>query len=221
MLPLPAFDAVRHGALVGRRTSHRIDKAFVIARETAQASVRAYQSHQSSDMVSRYSTRIALMVGTLRARLSRRGRPPSEAERMSWIRAGTEVMGSVTAADGNAVLVEGLLNGDILGAGVVYVAALGRVRGFIEAKEVVVAGEIHGDVKVQSRCEVHATGLVVGSVNASTCLFLEGARVIGALKIGQVDDYAPAPVPSTAPALVARGNEKPKAGRAYRLELDP
>ena len=140
---------------------------------------------------------------------------------MSWIRAGTEVMGSVTAADGNAVLVEGLLNGDILGAGVVYVAALGRVRGFIEAKEVVVAGEIHGDVKVQSRCEVHATGLVVGSVNASTCLFLEGARVIGALKIGQVDDYAPAPVPSTAPALVARGNEKPKAGRAYRLELDP
>ena len=136
---------------------------------------------------------------------------------MSWIRAGTEVLGSVTAADGNAVLVEGLLNGDILGAGVVYVAPLGRVRGFIEAKEVVVAGEIHGDVKAQSRCEVHATGLVVGSVNASTCLFLEGARVIGALKIGQVDDLAPAPAPSAAPAIVARG----KAGRAYRLELDP
>ena len=140
---------------------------------------------------------------------------------MSWIRAGTEVLGSVTAAAGNAVLVEGLLNGDILGAGTVYVAAAGRVRGFIEAKEVVVAGEIHGDVKAQTRCEVHATGLVVGSVNASTCLFLEGARVIGALRIGQVDDHAPALAPSVAPALVAPGVAKPQAGRAYRLELDP
>ncbi len=140
---------------------------------------------------------------------------------MSWIRAGTEVLGSVTAVAGSAVLVEGVLNGDILGAGVVYVAATGRVRGFIEAKEVVVAGEIHGDVKAQSRCEVHATGLVVGSVNASTCLFLEGARVIGALRIGQVDDHVPALAPSAAAALVAPGVAKPQAGRAYRLELDP
>ena len=140
---------------------------------------------------------------------------------MSWIRAGTEVSGSVTAAAGNAVLVEGLLNGDILGGGVVYVATSGRVRGFIEAKEVVVAGEIHGDVKAQSRCEVHATGLVVGSVNASTCLFLERARVIGAMRIGQVDDHAPALAPSAGPVLVASGVAKSQAGRAYRLELDP
>jgi len=161
------------------------------------------------------------MIGTLRARLSRRGRPPSEAERMSWIRAGTEVLGSVTAMAGNAVLVEGVLNGDIVGAGTVYVAASGRVRGFIESKEVVVAGEIHGDVKAQGRCEVHATGLVVGSVNARTCLFLEGARVIGALRIGQVDDHAPALAPSAAPALDAPRVAKPQAGRAYRLELDP
>ena len=140
---------------------------------------------------------------------------------MSWIRAGTEILGSVTAVAGNAVLVEGVLNGDILGAGIVYVAASGRVRGFIEAEEVVVAGEIHGDVKAKSRCEVHATGLVVGSVNATTCLFLEGARVIGALRVGQADDHAPALGPSATPLLVASAVAKSRAGRAYRLELDP
>lgn len=161
---------------------------------------------------------------SLRARLLSWRRTAADTEQMSWIREGTEVHGSVTAVAGSAVLVEGVLHGDVLGGGIVYVAAAGRVRGSIQAEEVVVAGEIHGDIQAKSRCEVHSTGLVIGSVHASACLFLEGARVAGVFRIGQVEERLvpvvqafPSPVNNTG----ARATAAPSPAKAYRMALEP
>ena len=113
------------------------------------------------------------------------------------IKSGTEVSGTLNAC-GSAVLVEGTQRGDIENARVVYVGAEGRVFGVISADEVIVAGTVDGEIVARTRCEVHATGLVTGSISAIACLWLEGARVSGQVRVGQV---APFGVPAPAPAV--------------------
>ena len=119
---------------------------------------------------------------------------------------------------GSAVLVEGTLLGDILNAGTVYVAETGRVRGMIQAEEVVVAGEIHGDVHARARCEVHPTGLIVGSVRSNACLFREGARVAGVFRVGQVEALLPAASAPTT-GCPRRGRRQQSARRPARTGL--
>lgn len=126
----------------------------------------------------------------LREMFSGRRTAISDAQRLSRIRSGTEVEGAVTADAASAVLVEGLLVGDIFGDSIVYVAAGGAIRGAIEAREVIVAGEVHGNITAKQRCEVHATGQVLGDVSTSACLVVEGARVAGRVQIGELDARA-------------------------------
>jgi cytoskeletal protein CcmA (bactofilin family) len=123
----------------------------------------------------------------LRDMFSGRRASISDAQRLSRIRSGTEVQGAVTADSASAVLVEGVLVGDILGDSTVYIAAGGAVRGAIEAREVIVAGEVLGNITAKERCEVHATGQVLGDVRTSACLIVEGARVAGRVQIGDID----------------------------------
>lgn len=168
------------------------------------------------------------MVRSIRHLIIARRSSHGDPDRLTRIRAGTEVHGSLTAVAGSAVLVEGTLNGDILGGGVVYVAPSGRVRGSIEGQEVIVAGEIDGDVHASGRCEVHASGQVIGAVRTGACLFLEGARVAGTVRIGAVDERVLAAV--AARDAAARDASARDAGvrptstnspRAFRMVLEP
>ena len=173
-------------------------------------------------MASPSKPRPSLTFSTIRSWCTRQRGQRAEGEQISWIRAGTDFLGSVSVVAGSAVLVEGTLLGDILNAGTVYVAETGRVRGMIQAEEVVVAGEIHGDVHARARCEVHPTGLIVGSVRSNACLFREGARVAGVFRVGQVEALLPAASAPTAGASASP--ETPAVGptaRAYRVTLTP
>jgi cytoskeletal protein CcmA (bactofilin family) len=130
------------------------------------------------------------MTRFLRGMLSGRRAAIEDAQRLSAIRRGTSVHGPITADPTSALLVEGVLNGDIHGNGVVFVAVGGEVRGSIEAREVIVAGEVFGDVTAHERCEVHGTGLVLGAMRTGACLILEGARVSGRMLVGEPDGKA-------------------------------
>lgn len=150
-------------------------------------------------------------------------------EGYTLIRAGSEVSGTLNAA-GGAVLVEGTQRGDIEHAKVVFVGAAGRVIGTISADEVIVAGTVDGEVVARSRCEVHSTGMVLGAIRATACLWLEGARVAGQVLVGNV---APFGVPEMAPArkgepsgsglsaspIAASAIPDAAASRAYRVVL--
>jgi len=166
----------------------------------------------------------------LRDMFSGRRASISDAQRLSRIRSGTEVHGSVTADATSAVLVEGVLHGDIHGDGVVYVAIGGEVRGAIEGREVIVAGEVVGDVTARERCEVHATGQVLGAMRTSACLVVEGARVAGRVQIGELDARAvrtmEARDASTRDTVTrdAGARMPPSAelpARSYRMVLEP
>lgn len=141
--------------------------------------------------------------------LLRPGRP-QEKDRVTCIRSETELTGTLNA-NGDSVLIEGLQRGDILNAGAVFVNATGRVFGDISAEEVIVAGCVEGDIRATRRVEVHATGLVQGEVSASSCLWLEGGRVIGMVRVGQAGDLT-TPMPS----LDARRQSSPAAEATRR-----
>ena len=71
--------------------------------------------------------------------------------------------------------------------------ALARVLAGVRAQtrtpdEVIVAGHVEGEIRATHRVEVHATGLVQGEVSAASCLWLEGGRVIGMVRVGQAGD---------------------------------
>jgi cytoskeletal protein CcmA (bactofilin family) len=89
-----------------------------------------------------------------------------------------------TRAPGVTVMVDGVHRGNIEDAYMVYVGVGGLVVGSVTATEVVVAGKIEGDVVARERCEVHDTGTVAGGVQAGTLLCLEGASVLGRLRVG-------------------------------------
>lgn len=110
-----------------------------------------------------------------------------EAARVTCIRSNTAITGTLDA-NGDSVLVEGLQRGDIVNAGAVFVNETGRVFGDISADEVIVAGHVEGEIRAVNRVEVHATGLVQGEVSAASCLWLEGGRVIGMVRVGQPGD---------------------------------
>lgn len=116
-----------------------------------------------------------------------------DAARVTCIRSQTAVSGTLDA-NGDSVLIEGLQRGNIVNAGAVFVNESGRVFGDISADEVIVAGHVEGEIRATSRVEVHATGLVHGEVSAASCLWLEGGRVIGMVRVGQSGDLTTPPL---------------------------
>jgi len=128
---------------------------------------------------------MAPLLNSLRAFFS--GGGDHDAAHVTCIRSQTAVTGTLDA-NGDSVLVEGLQRGDIINAGAVFVNETGRVFGNVSADEVIVAGHVEGEIRAANRVEVHATGLVQGEVSAASCLWLEGGRVIGMVRVGQPGD---------------------------------
>ena len=145
---------------------------------------------------------------------SLRGGGPKVVDRVTCIRSQTEITGTLDA-NGDSVLVEGCQRGDIVNAGAVFVNETGRVFGDISADEVIVAGHVEGQIRAANRVEVHATGLVQGEVSASSCLWLEGGRVIGMVRVGQAGDLT-TPVPASGDARRAPSAAAEATRRAAR-----
>lgn len=104
------------------------------------------------------------------------------------------------------VRVDGQVLGALHRAGTLIVGAGGMVVGNVEAREVVVAGAIHGNVSARGRIEIEPGALVQGEVHAATMVLRESGAVNGHLSIGgdpqvppsghQIDIASPAPTAS-------------------------
>ncbi len=70
------------------------------------------------------------------------------------------------------------------------IGAHGRVKAQIDAKTVTVLGRIHGNINATERCEVQASGIVVGDIRAPRLLIHEGAVVNGKIEMGSPSDSA-------------------------------
>jgi cytoskeletal protein CcmA (bactofilin family) len=90
---------------------------------------------------------------------------------------GTHFEGLITFR-GRARL-EGEMSGEIAGHGLLVLAAGAIARARVEVDELIVAGEIEGDVCARQRVEVLASGCIRGDVATPRLVIAEGGRLLG------------------------------------------
>lgn len=85
------------------------------------------------------------------------------------------------------IRIDGRVQGVVHRADTLIIGAGGVVTGNIEAREVVIGGELHGNLLVRERVEVQATATVRGDIRAAAVQLLEGGTVHGHIAVGPVD----------------------------------
>jgi cytoskeletal protein CcmA (bactofilin family) len=75
------------------------------------------------------------------------------------------------------VRVEGRLQGEIQTGGTLYVAAQARVQGMVRARNVILAGEIEGQLRCEERLEILPGGSARGEIDTGTLVVHEGAFI--------------------------------------------
>jgi cytoskeletal protein CcmA (bactofilin family) len=83
------------------------------------------------------------------------------------------------------VKVDGRIDGSILGARQVMIGRDGAVHGNVQAGDVVIGGVVQGTVTAQDRVELQGTSAVDGDIHTRTIVVHEGARLNGAVRMGE------------------------------------
>jgi cytoskeletal protein CcmA (bactofilin family) len=81
------------------------------------------------------------------------------------------------------IRVEGALDGEIETDGTVFIAEPARVHGTIHARNVLIAGEVEGEIFCKERLEVLPGGTARGQINTSLVVIHEGAFVDSRFKM--------------------------------------
>jgi len=101
---------------------------------------------------------------------------------MTVLGAGTEFEGLLTFR--GRARVDGQLSGEITGHGLLVIGAGATAQARVTVDELVVAGEIEGDVCARLRVELLATGCIRGDVETPRLSIAEGGRLLGRCTTG-------------------------------------
>jgi cytoskeletal protein CcmA (bactofilin family) len=85
------------------------------------------------------------------------------------------------------IRVDGRIEGNLHRTDTIIIAAGASVAGNIEAREVVVGGELSGNLVVSGRVEVQKTGVVRGDIRAAAVMLEEGGMVHGHVLVHPLD----------------------------------
>jgi cytoskeletal protein CcmA (bactofilin family) len=99
----------------------------------------------------------------------------------TYIAPSTKIVGTITG-DGPYVFC-GAMEGDCDINGPMTLAEGGRWKGTLRATDVVVAGEVDGDVIARERVEISGTARVTGSLAGHSIAVAEGAVIEGEIKV--------------------------------------
>lgn len=94
--------------------------------------------------------------------------------------------------------IDGTVEGEIHVAGDVYVGESAVVRAHIHARNVTIAGEVHGNVAAEGRLELTRSGRLYGDLRARVLAIAEGGLFEGRSHIAE-DGAGPVPVPGPGP----------------------
>lgn len=94
---------------------------------------------------------------------------------------GTTVHGTIQGRNG--VRVAGFFEGEINVEGWVWIDKQGEVRGTVKAPEVIIEGQIQGDIESSEKIEVRASGRVTGNIRCNTLAMAEGCFFQGQVKM--------------------------------------
>ena len=88
--------------------------------------------------------------------------------------------------------VDGIFKGEIRGEGRLWIGPSAKVEAYIEATEVVISGDVYGDVNASERLEINVPGKLVGNISAPIVLMDEGVNFQGHCRMtGGQDDSIP------------------------------
>jgi cytoskeletal protein CcmA (bactofilin family) len=113
--------------------------------------------------------------------------PPSDG--YSVIDAHLAIQGDLST-DGT-VRVDGRVDGTMHRADTLIVGAGGVIIGSVEAREVIVGGELTGDLVVRGRVEVQKTATVRGDIRAAAVALEEGGTVHGHVVVHSLETDLP------------------------------
>jgi cytoskeletal protein CcmA (bactofilin family) len=114
---------------------------------------------------------------------------PAASDGYSVIDAHLSIQGDI-ATDGT-VRVDGRIDGTLHRADTLIIGAAGVVIGNVEAREVVVGGELTGDLSVRGRVEIQKTATVRGDIRAAAVGLEEGGTVHGHVIVRSLDAEMP------------------------------
>ena len=102
---------------------------------------------------------------------------------------GATVLGPGTRFEGlltfrGRARIDGSLTGEIAGHGLLVLGPGAQAHARVEVDELVVAGEIEGDVLARRRIELLATGCIRGDVETPRLVIAEGGRLLGRCTTG-------------------------------------
>lgn len=110
------------------------------------------------------------------------------------------------------IRVDGRVEGTLHRADTLIIGAGGTVVGNVEAREVIVGGELNGTLTVSGRVEVQASATVQGDIHAAAVMLQEGGTVHGHVAIHPIGSETAIPserrlalTPSRAIQAVAQG----------------
>lgn len=83
--------------------------------------------------------------------------------------------------------IDGRLEGSVLKADVLVVGADAVIVGDVNAREVVVGGVVHGNIRASARVELRPAAKVEGDIDSTVICIHEGGKVCGRLSIQPTD----------------------------------
>lgn len=101
----------------------------------------------------------------------------------SYIGKGTEIRGDIVAS--GSVRIDGTVEGSIDAERNVTVGEGGKVAAEVSGVNVVVAGELTGNVKASGRLEIASTGRVYGDVVVTSLAVEDGAVFLGRCEMSE------------------------------------
>jgi cytoskeletal protein CcmA (bactofilin family) len=120
--------------------------------------------------------------------LKRRTIDNLKTEETTVINAGVQLVGTIKGI-GDVVL-HGALEGDVRLSGILVLGKSGKIRGKIEARNVVVEGDFEGIIKATEKVEIRDGGKCKGDVFTATIAVSEHAYFEGNVKM-EVEDREP------------------------------
>lgn len=94
---------------------------------------------------------------------------------------GTKVHGTLQGQ--NRVRVAGFFEGEIRSEDLVWIEEHGEVQGTVTAREMIIEGQVKGDLDASERIEVRASGRVTGNLRCHTLALADGGFVQGEIKM--------------------------------------
>ncbi len=94
---------------------------------------------------------------------------------------GTQVQGTILG--GTTVRVAGFLEGEIRSDGLIWIEKHGEVQGTVTAADMIIDGQMKGDLASSGRIEVRASGRVIGIIRCHKLAMAEGCFFQGEIKM--------------------------------------